>query len=290
MDLDGGTDDAAAGGPQGDAPVRRRGARRVVAALVVAALVLPAAALTLQAVPVDGARMADDLTDEVVAQLAADLNDVRDPTGATLDAVRLAAHVIDVAPSGTRADGVTYAVWPDGWSDDGGTSVDVSVRVDVPADASTGMLGRARAAGSATSCWHFVVRPGRELADRDERDCAVEGEALISVGDIGDRPPVSAFGPYDDTAVVDVLRGLPDGMSAEDAERELRERFVAPLAVAVARSGRDLVAAVGTPGATDCVVAVRPDGALVWQLSGIDPTALAPGGPGCVPELYTARD
>ncbi|MEU2199165.1 hypothetical protein [Isoptericola sp. NPDC019482] len=252
MDIDGGTDDA---------PVRRRGVRRVVAALVVAALVLPAAALTLQAVPVDGARMADDLADEVADRLAADLNDVRDPSGAPLDATRLAAHVVDVAPSGPAADGVTYAVWPDGWSDDGGTTVDVSVRVDVAADPSTGMLGRARAAGSATSCWHFVVRPGRERADRDERDCAVEGEGQIIVT-LGDPPPASSFGVYDDDAVAQALH----------------------------RSGRDLVVAVGTPGTADCVVAVRPDGAPVWELSGIDPAAVEPGGPGCVPELYTARD
>lgn len=289
MDLDGGTDDDAPGGPQDGPPVRRRGAWRVVAALVVAALVLPAAGLTLQAVPVDGARVADDLADEVVARLAADLNDVRDPSGAALDAVRLAAYVAEVAPSGPGPDGVTYAVWPDGWSDDGGTSVDVSVRVDVAADASTGMLGRARAAGSATSCWHLVVRPGRELADREERDCAVQGESQIIVT-LDDPPPVSSLGPYDDAALAQALHRLHDGMPAEDAEAVLGERFVAPLAVAVARSGRDLVAAVGTPGTTDCVVAVRPDGAPVWELSGIDPAALEPGGPGCVPELYTARD
>jgi len=215
----------------------------------------------------------------IVEGLADDVNDLRDPTGATIDPEQIAAWIPDHARLPGDVRDAEYVVAPFGWGRDP-ASVDVLVRADVPEEPTT-MFGRSRSAGSSESCWRLTVRVDLRLADREQLEC---GEPTLSAGPV----PVPSLGPYAEGTVLSVLGALGDGASAADAETALREHFSEPLTVRSEREGRDLVVAVGAPDTRDCVVGVRPDGAPPWRFSDFDRILLEPGELGCVPSLYTS--
>ncbi|MEL7976423.1 hypothetical protein AAG589_11220 [Isoptericola sp. F-RaC21] len=252
----------------------------IVAGIVVLVLAVPVVVLWAATRPIDGERVAQDHLNRIVEGLADDVNDLRDPTGATSDPERVAAWIPDHVRLPDDVRDAEYVVAPVGWGRDP-TSVDVVVRAEVPAESKATVFGRSRSAGTAESCWRLTVRVDRRLADREQLEC---GEPRLSVEPV----PVPSLGPYAESTVLQALNALAEGASAADAEAALGEHFSEPLTVRAEREERDLVVAVGAPGTRDCVVGVRPDGAPPWRFSDFDRILLEPGELGCVPSLYTS--
>ncbi|MGC5167200.1 hypothetical protein [Luteimicrobium sp. DT211] len=254
----------------------------VVLAVVVLAAVAAVVLVALALRPTDGDRLARDLADRVVLGIADDVA----TGGRAADADRLAQEAAnprlpdDVPDAGYD---VTPLAWSGRTDTDDGARIELAVAVRVPAVPAQAVFGKERTAGSVRVCWRLVVRPGADVADR-ERILCPEGAPTAAPS----PTPLPTFPADGEADVRAALEALPERTGEEAAQRALAARFPAPLTVRVARSGDELVAAVGLSSTRDCVVGVRPDGGKARTYTGFDPVTLAPGEVGCSPSLYLA--
>lgn len=276
-----------------DVDTKRPGSRvgravgRVLLGVAVTVLVLVVAVVAVLlwwshdvTTPDDGDRVAVGVVEQTATEVAEGLEARYDEP---LDAETLAQRAVDLAR--TEGYDVTVLGWSGASGDADGARVDLEIAAEVEATTSPGLFGDSRTAGSARSCWQFVVRAHEhdDTADRESVECPD-----VVTPATPEPTPLPSLDPDAEEVVLGVVDGLPDGASADEAERALRAAFPEFVDVRAERAGADLVATVGVVRSRDCVVGVRADGASAWRFSDFDRIQLEPGEGGCDPGLYLA--
>lgn len=232
----------------------------------------------------DGDGYAQELVERTAIGIA---DDVEGHYAAPADAETFAQRAIE-DPRLADGQDAEYRFQVLGWegssADRDGARFELAISVDGPEWSQGAMFGDTRTAGSATSCWHFVVRAHEydDTADLGQIDCP---DDVVAATPDPSAPPT--LGPDAEATVVDVMNRLPVAVDPTSAEAALRYEFPSSVDVSVVWEGKELVAAVGLAEARDCIVAVRHLGSTTL-FSDFDRILLEPGELGCVPTLYTA--